>query len=161
MTHRADNNSQAQTPSGVRRVEAALLATLIVAGGVLTWAGMPILCIWLVSELNPVEGPSALNIALALATIAASFVALLKLLLRLNARYLMITSPEEEAEEKDQVDAWLRQGAGQRRAGVSLIEGTMVLGVIVALVVFFVWFFFYAETITRESIAILLQSPNA
>lgn len=155
MTHRADNNPKAEASSGVRRVEAALLATSIVAGGVLTWAGMPILSIWLVSELNPVQGPSALNIVLTLAIIAASFVALLKLLLRLNARYLTITSPEEEAEDEDQVDAWLRRAGTQRRAGFSLIEGTMVLGVIVALVVFFVWFFFYAETITRESIAVL------
>jgi hypothetical protein len=122
----------------------AALAVLIVFGSVFMWLGIPAFWIWITGQLIH-EYPSIYMAALAacpLTMIAWGWV-----LYRINAIYLELVPPPPDAPGA-QRSAWLGSLSAERRPRrrqVTLLDVSMVISVIVAFSVMFVWFFVFAH----------------
>ena len=129
------------TPLAVYR---AALAFLIVAGSLGMWLGIPAFWIWLAGQLIH-EYPSIYMVALAacpLTMIVWGWV-----LYRINVVYLELAPPPPDAPGA-QRSAWLGSLSAERRPRrrqVTLLDVSMVISVIIAISVMFVWFFAFAH----------------
>ena len=122
----------------------AVLAVAIVVGSLIFWIGIPLFWIWIAGRLTE-EYPSIYLFSAAacpLTMIAWGWV-----LYRLNAIYVHLSPPPPDA-PGTQRSAWLGSLSGERRPrrrAASLLDVSMVVSVIIALMAMAVWFFVFAH----------------
>jgi hypothetical protein len=122
----------------------AFLAILIVLGSVAMWVGIPAFWIWLAGRLM-VEYPSIYMIALAACPL--SMILWGWALYRINAVYLEVSPPPPDL-PGTQRSAWLGSLSSERtprRRQATLLDVSMIVSVIIALSVMFIWFFAFAH----------------
>jgi hypothetical protein len=120
----------------------ALLAGMALAA-VNVWTGSPLLGLWVGSRVQGSGPPKMGAIFAAFATIAVLSIALTRVIGALSARYAELAG---YARERRQLP-WLRSLRGERahdRQQMSAPDMVIVACVVVAVVVFEVWFFFFS-----------------
>lgn len=125
---------------GGHRLAELGLATAIFAGSLVLWIGIPAGWLWLVTRLTA-EYPNAW----AAATFGAplTMIAWGYLLARLNGVYLRMSG----AAPAQQRTAWLKSLSGDRarRPPRGVLDVSMTVSVVLAVLTLLVWFFFFAE----------------
>jgi hypothetical protein len=126
-----------------RRLLRGALGATIVVGSLVTWLGIPLFWIWVAAQFSD-EHPLVYMIALA--ACPATMAAWGFMLYRLNATYVRLGPPEARTPPAAR-SAWLKSVSGERgrRRPTSLIDVSMALSVIIAVVAMAVWFFAFAE----------------
>lgn len=122
----------------------AFLAIVIVLGSVAMWVGIPAFWIWVAGQLMA-EYPSIYMIALAACPL--SMILWGWALYRVNAIYLDVSPPPPDL-PGTQRSAWLGSLSDNRKARrrqATLLDVSMIVSVIIALGVMFIWFFVFAH----------------
>lgn len=110
------------------------------------WTGAPLLALWVGSQAAGPTGLSMTAVGVVVVVLLALVLALTWLLTRINARYDRLTGRTADR----RVSPWMRSMRSEREAytrerqGTSAIERVVVISVSVAVLVFNVWFFFFA-----------------
>lgn len=110
------------------------------------WTGAPLVALWVGSQTAGPSGLSMTAVGVVVVVLAALVIALTVLLGCINARYDRLAGREAER----RVLPWMRSMRSERdayvkaRQGVSAVERVVVVSVSVAVLVFNVWFFFFA-----------------
>jgi hypothetical protein len=110
------------------------------------WTGAPLLALWVGSQTAGPSGLSMTAIGVVVIVLAVLVVALVQLLSRINSRYDRLTGRVADR----RVSPWMRSMRSEREAyakerqGTSAIERIVVISVSAAVLVFNVWFFFFA-----------------
>jgi hypothetical protein len=123
----------------------AVLAVALVAGSAFLWIGIPLLGFWLAGELTTTTEAFLLA---ALGGVPLAMVSFGWLLYRLNAVYEGLHGGRRPGGSRA---AWLVSSSDERgkvrraRAPRALIDVAMTTSAVVALVLFLIWFFFFAE----------------
>ena len=125
----------------VHRGFARAVAGLIFLGSLVMWVGVPLGWVWLVSHLAD-HYPTVY--AGALFGCPVTMVALGLLLARLNALHVRITGGYAGRGRT----AWLKSLSGDRmvRAQRSVLDTSMVVSVVIAMLALAVWYFFFAHS---------------
>jgi hypothetical protein len=127
----------------VHRGIARALAALIFLGSLVMWVGLPLGWIWLVGKLArryPSIYPGALFGCL------ATMVVFALILGRLNAIHVRISGRYPGRDST----AWLKSLSGDRvvRGQRTVLDTSMVVSVVIAMVALTLWFFFFAHSYT-------------
>ncbi len=127
-----------------RNALAAMLVAMMALGSVLMWIGAPVFWLWLASQMSASSSPSLGPYMLVLIGTVASIVVLGKVLGTLNRVHGQLTG--RMAPWRDQT-VWMRSMRGERdvRRDHCVLGTVMAVSVSIALVVFGIWFFFFAE----------------
>jgi hypothetical protein len=132
-------------PSWPDRVAAAFLAVVIVLGSALLWIGVPAGGLWLVGR---VTSDALTAVLIALIAIPLAMVLVGWALYEANARYEELRGG---ADRRRSPPAW-RTSLGEERAstrrragGRRLIDVSMTVSAVAAMLVLTIWFFFFAE----------------
>ena len=131
-------------PFPVTVVRAALALTIVI-GSLITWIGIPLLWIWIITQFS--DDYPAIYMA-ALAGCPLTMIIWGWTLYRLNTIYIELAPPPEEAPGV-QRSAWLTSMSGDRRPlrrAATLLDVSMIVSVIIALIAMAVWFFAFAHT---------------
>ena len=111
------------------------------------WTGAPLLSLWVGSQVARGTRLSMGAVFVVVVVLAASCLALASALTWLSARYDDLTGRPAAARR---TSPWLRSMRGEReqearrRYGISGIERVVVFAVVVCVLVFEIWFFFFA-----------------
>jgi hypothetical protein len=118
-----------------------ILVVLIFAGSLLMWIGLPLGWLWLVTRVLE-HYPEAYAGALFGCPVTMTLFGLL--LARLNRIYLRLTGRHPE----QQRTAWLKSLSGERgpRRQRTVLDTSMTISVVLAMIVITIWFFFYAHS---------------
>lgn len=123
------------------KAAAAILAIAIPLGAVFLWMGIPALWIWVLSQLSS-DYPSVYVLGV---LGCPSTMALWGLVLvRLNAAYLRATHGHPGRDRT----VWLASLSGERtprRHSRTLLDTSMTVSVVLAILSILIWFFFYAD----------------
>jgi hypothetical protein len=135
-------------PRGVRQaLERVVLGVLTTLVSVNMWTGGPLLALWVGSRVQTAVGQLSMTaVGVTIVMLIIVTFSLYKVLAWLNARYNAVIGrvmPRQQA-------AWLKPMSGERRSiqvkrPLSAIERIVVTSVVVAVLVFEVWFFFFAH----------------
>ncbi len=130
--------------TAVRGTVAALLVLVMAVGSVLMWIGVPVFWLWLASRIADSSQPSAGLYLLVLVGIVVSMAILGKALGIANRTHMEITG---NLPQKREQTIWLRSMRAERELNREhgVLGLVMVWSVSVALVLFGVWFFLFAE----------------
>jgi hypothetical protein len=125
------------------RAVAILLIVLMAIGSVLMWLGVPFAWIYFVSQSVKSSQPTMGPYVLLLFGIPISMVVIGKFLGRLNRIYADVTHTTPEVNVPL---PWLRSLRGERGSGRprTILDVVMVVSVSIAMVLFGIWFFFFA-----------------
>jgi hypothetical protein len=128
-----------------RRLTEYTLVAAIFAGSLALWLGIPALGLWLVSKLSD----NGLFVAFAVFGIfcPAAMTALGLLLGRLNGAYYRVVG----INPSNRPPAWRSSLSGDRsptRQPRNVLEVSLTLSVVIAIVAMAVWFFFFAHSPT-------------
>jgi hypothetical protein len=110
------------------------------------WTGAPLLALWVGSRAAGPTGLSMTAVGVVVIVLLVLVLVLVQLLSRINARYDRLTGRTVDR----RVSPWMRSMRSEReeytreRQGTSAIERVVVYSVTVAVLVFNVWFFFFA-----------------
>ncbi len=128
------------TRSGV----AALLVLVMAVGSVLMWIGVPVFWLWLASRIADSSQPSAGLYLLVLGGIVVSMAVVGKGLGAANRIHMELTGTLPQKREQT---IWLRSMRAERevKRETGVLGIVMAWSVSVALVLFGVWFFLFAE----------------
>ncbi len=124
----------------------AVLGTVVVLGSLAMWLGIPLFWIWIAGQLID-EYPSIYMLSLAacpLTMIAWGWV-----LYRVHGVYVELSPPPPDT-PGTQRSAWLGSLSAERkprRRQATLLDFSMMLSVLVALIAMAVWFFAFAHNI--------------
>ena len=124
----------------------------LVAGSALCsiniWTGAPLFAVWVGSKLQTDATSLSMTAVFSVIVVLAIVVFLLAWLLNvINARYDKITGRPEAARY---TSPWLRsmrdepEKDARRKYGISAVERIVVISVVGAVIVFEIWFFFFA-----------------
>ena len=111
------------------------------------WTGAPLLALWVGSQVVGESGLSMGAVFVVVVVLAASCLLLATALTWLSARYDDLTGRPPAARR---TSPWLRSMRGEReevarkRQGISPIERIVVVSVVACVLVFEIWFFFFA-----------------
>jgi hypothetical protein len=138
-------SAQVQHRSGFESLAGALLALVICAGSAVLWIGVPAGGLWLAGQVTR----SAEGFLLAvLGGIPLAMIALGLFLYWINGFYERLRPPRAASTGRA---AWLNAATEERaslrrlRAGRSLLDVSMAVSVVLAMIVLLVWFFGFAE----------------
>jgi len=126
------------------RIVLAVLSTLV---SVNIWTGGPLLALWVGSRVQEAQGQFTMGaVAAVIGTLVVITFVLYKLLVLLQARYNAAIGTEGARRQT----AWLKPMSGERRAlavrkPLTAVERITVVSVVAAVLVFEVWFFFFAH----------------
>jgi hypothetical protein len=142
----AQDSGQGHSPRFVpiKRV-ALVVGTALVSINV--WTGSPLLAVWVGSRVQGGMGLSMTAVFSVVAVLAVLVLALAWALTWLNARYDELTGRPPAAR---QTSPWLRSMRDERETdvrskyGISAVEKVVVVTVVAAVLVFEIWFFFFA-----------------
>jgi hypothetical protein len=110
------------------------------------WTGAPLLALWVGSQAARPSGLSMTAIGVVVVVLIALVLALTWLLTRINQRYDALVGRTADR----RVSPWMRSMRGERedyarqKQGTSAVERVVVVSVTAAVLVFNVWFFFFA-----------------
>jgi hypothetical protein len=110
------------------------------------WTGAPLVALWVGSRAAGPSGTSMAAVGVVVVVLIALVLALTALLTRLNARYDRLVGRRVDR----RVLPWMRsmrserEAYAQQRQGTSALERVVVVSVGLAVLVFNVWFFFFA-----------------
>jgi hypothetical protein len=110
------------------------------------WTGAPLLALWVGSQTAGPSGLSMTAVFVVVVVLLVLVVGLVGVLTQLNERYDRLTGRVAER----RVSPWMRSMRGERteyaqqRQDASAVERVVVGSVTVAVLVFNVWFFFFA-----------------
>ncbi len=127
-----------------RGAGAALLVLLMAIGSVLMWIGAPLFWLWVASQIADSSQPSLGLYTLVLVGIIASMIVIGKALGWLNNTHRAITGNLPQRREQT---VWLKSMRGERdaRREHGVLGAVMAWSVSSALLMFGIWFFFFAE----------------
>ena len=143
----ADNGStRGREQSVLSRLGATGLVVLMSLGGFAMWIATPVAWLWFGSQLTESRRPDGTLYVLVAAGILVTMTVLGLLLGRMNRIHGEITGrlrPDAPAHTRL---AWHRpqSASDEGRSPVNVLEVIMVACVVVAGILFFVWFFFFA-----------------
>jgi hypothetical protein len=125
------------------RVYEGMLVTAIFLGSLVLWLGIPFAWLWVVSRFAD-HYPDVY--AGALFGCPVTMVLFGLLLVRLNAAHLRLT----HAHPGQARTAWLKSLSGDRRSRRpwTVLDTSMVISVVIALLTLAVWYFFFAHSYT-------------
>ncbi len=128
----------------MRWVLAFLLVVLMAAGSIFMWLGVPVLWVYIASQLSESTQPSATMILLIIVGIGVSILVLAKLLGVANHAHQVVTGTLPD--RRDQT-VWMRSMRGERvvEREHGILGTVMTVSVSLALLLFGIWFFFFAE----------------
>ena len=123
---------------------AALLVLVMAVGSVLMWIGAPVFWLWLASRIADSSQPSLGLYVLVLVGIIVSMAVIGKGLGTVNRIHMDITG---NLPQKREQTIWLRSMRGEREVNrqTGVLGVVMAWSVSVALLLFGVWFFLFAE----------------
>jgi len=129
------------------RLQRALLLAAMAVVSVNIWTGSPLLALWVGSRLQGTSGLSMGAVFAVIVVMGATSFALIKLLGALGARHdrLLGIPPAPRRQQP-----WLRSLSGERtrdqrrRQRVTALDVVLVGTVLIAVLVFEVWFFFFS-----------------
>lgn len=127
----------------VKRIALAAAAAFVTVN---IWTGAPLVALWVGSQVAGPTGLSMTAVFVVVAVLAVLVLVLLVLLTRINQRYDRLVGRVVDR----RVLPWMRSMRSERdayvkeREGVSAIERVVVVSVAAAVLVFNVWFFFFA-----------------
>lgn len=123
---------------------AALLVLVMAVGSVLMWIGVPVFWLWLASRIADSSQPSAGLYLLVLGGIVVSMAVVGKALGTINRLHMELTG---NLPQKREQTIWLRSMRAEREVNREhgVLGLVMVWSVSVALLLFGVWFFLFAE----------------
>ncbi len=123
---------------------AALLVLVMAVGSVLMWIGVPVFWLWLASRIADSSQPSIGLYLLVLVGIVVSMAVIGKGLGTLNHIHMGIT---DTLPDKREQTIWLRSMRAERevKRQTGVLGIVMAWSVSVALLLFGVWFFLFAE----------------
>ncbi len=133
--------------SGVSLIKRVALLSASALAAINIWTGAPLLAVWVGSQVVGDSGLSMGAVFVVIVVLAASCIALAMALSWLSARYDELTGRPAAARR---TSPWLRSMRGEReqearkRHGISAIERVVVIAVVLCVLVFEVWFFFFA-----------------
>ena len=130
--------------TAVRGTVAALLVLVMAVGSVLMWIGVPVFWLWLASRIADSSQPSAGVYVLVLVGIVVSMAVLGKALGTVNRIHMELTGNLPQRREQT---IWLRSMRAERevKRETGVLGIVMAWSVSVALLLFGVWFFLFAE----------------
>ena len=141
----ADQTGEAVEGSTLKRL-GLLIASALVSINI--WTGAPLLAVWVGSKVQGSLTTLSMTAVFTVVAVLAAIVAGLAWLLTwINASYDELAGREPAAR---QTSPWLRSMRGERevdirqRHGISAVERVVVVSVVLAVLVFEVWFFFFA-----------------
>jgi hypothetical protein len=112
------------------------------------WTGAPLLAVWVGSQLQKDATSLSMTAVFSVVVVLAAMVfALAWVLSQINAAYDDLTGRPEEARR---TSPWLRsmrdepEADVRRKYGISAVERVVVVTVVGAVLVFEIWFFFFA-----------------
>ena len=128
--------------ASTRALEYAL-AALIFVGSLTMWIGVPLAWVWAVSQVAD-HYPDVY--ILALSGCPLTMVLFGGMLARLNAVHLRVSGRQAGRDHT----AWLESLSGDRmaRRRRSVLETSMILSVVIAMITLAVWFFLFAHSYT-------------
>ncbi len=123
---------------------AALLVLVMALGSVLMWIGVPVFWLWLASRIADSSQPSAGLYLLVLVGIVVSMAVVGKALGTANRIHMELTG---NLPQKREQTIWLRSMRAERELNREhgVLGLVMVWSVSIALVLFGIWFFLFAE----------------
>ena len=129
------------------RLERVGLMVAMVLVTVNIWTGGPLLALWLGSRVQPQSGPSMLAIAVVAISLGVISYLLVRLLARIDAVYARVAGRPSSVGRHV---PWLRSMRGERphltkhARELSPLEVILISVVVLAVVLFEIWFFFYS-----------------
>jgi hypothetical protein len=131
-------------PIGQRTSTRALeyaLATVIFLGSLVMWIGLPLGWLWLVSRFADHYPDVYIG---ALSGCPGTMVLLALLLTRLNALHLRVSGAHPASRRA----AWMKSLSGDRvvRRQRTVLETSMVISVLIAIITLAVWYFLFAHS---------------
>jgi hypothetical protein len=127
----------------LKRIALAAAAAVVTVN---IWTGAPLLALWVGSQAAGPSGLSMTAVGIVVVVLATLVVALTALLTRINHRYDELTGRTADR----RVSPWMRSMRSERedyvraRQATSAIERIVVVSVTAAVILFNVWFFFFA-----------------
>lgn len=127
----------------VKRLALAAAAAFVTVN---IWTGAPLVALWVGSQVAGPTGLSMTAVGVVVVVLLVLVLVLTVLLTRINARYDRLTGRTADR----RVSPWMRSMRSERenyaraRQGTSAVERVVVISVSVAVLVFNVWFFFFA-----------------
>ena len=130
--------------TAARGTVAALLVVVMAVGSVLMWIGVPVFWLWLASRIANSSQPSLGLYLLVLVGIVVSMAVIGKGLGTINRIHMGITGTLPDKREQT---IWLRSMRAERevKRQTGVLGVVMAWSVSIALVVYAVWFFRFAE----------------
>jgi hypothetical protein len=134
-------------PQRSRAATRILLGALTTLVSVNLWTGGPVLALWVGSRVQTAVGQLSMGaVAATVGVLIVETFVLYKALAFLSVRYdaaIGRATPRQQA-------AWLKPMSGERRAisvrtPLTAVERIVIVSVVVAVLVFEVWFFFFAH----------------
>jgi hypothetical protein len=127
-----------------RGAGSAVLVLAMAVGSILMWLGAPVFWLWLASQLSSSSQPSLGLYLLVLVGIVISMAVIGKGLGLLNRAHQELTGNVPERREQT---VWLKSMRAERdsRREHGILGTVMAWSVSVALLLFGIWFFFFAE----------------
>jgi hypothetical protein len=127
-----------------RGAGSALLVVLMAVGSVVMWIGVPVFWLWLASRIHESSQPSFGIYLLVLVGIVVTMAAVGRLLGWVNRRHMALTGRLPRRREQT---VWLKSMRGERvtEREHGILATVMAWSVGVALVLFGIWFFLFAE----------------
>jgi hypothetical protein len=132
--------------AGVRLERGGLMVAMVLVT-VNIWTGGPLLALWIGSRVQPQSGPSMLAIAVVAISLGVISYLLVRLLARIDAVYARVTGRPSTVGRHV---PWLRSMRGERphvtkhARELSPLEVILISVVVLAVVLFEIWFFFYS-----------------
>jgi hypothetical protein len=148
-TPKGDYPPDAAARPSLRRLKRVGLAAAAMLVSVNIWTGAPLLAVWIGSRVVPQSGLSMGAVFVVLLVLAGSVIGLVVALGWITARYDVVAG---RPAAQRRTSPWLRSMRGEREAiekerhGVGTIERIVTISVVSAVLVFEVWFFFFART---------------
>jgi hypothetical protein len=139
-----EDPEQAARASAPKRIAFAALLTIV---GLNVWTGGPLLALWVGSRVQGSGPPTMGAVFVVVVVLAAVCLALAMMFSRLNAKYEEMTG---QASTVRQHTPWLRSMRGERpqyqgvEPTLTTPERILVGMVVVAFVLFEIWFFFFS-----------------
>ena len=130
--------------TAARGTVAALLLLVMAVGSILMWIGAPVFWLWLASRIADSSQPSLGLYLLVLVGIIVSMAVIGKGLGTINQIHMELT---DNLPVKREQTIWLRSMRGERevKRHTGVLGSVMAWSVSVALLLFGVWFFLFAE----------------
>ena len=134
-------------PTGLTSLKRVGLLSASALAAINIWTGAPLLAVWAGSRVARGNALSMGAVFVVIVVLAATCIALAAALSWLSARYDELTGRPVAARR---TSPWLRSMRGEReelareRYGISAVERVVVVAVVVCVLVFEVWFFFFA-----------------